>query len=55
MTGHQLMMLGKLKREEEVQNRSELEDIVVDYKLGLLDPTRTILEYERSQRIKLKR
>jgi hypothetical protein len=38
-----------------VQNRAELEDVMVDYKLGMMDPGRAVAGFERLNNIKKNR
>jgi hypothetical protein len=45
-------MLKALKTVEDDANRAELEDVVLDYKLGMMDPGRTCAAYERIDRNK---
>lgn len=49
------MMISALKKESEQANRRELEDVVVDYKLGMMDPGRTVAVYEKLANYKKKR
>lgn len=46
------MMISAIKKEDDKANRSELEDTVVDYKLGIMDPGRTVAGFERLNHIK---
>ena len=46
------MMINALRKEDEKANRSELEDVIVEYKLGIMDPGRTVAGFEKIAHIK---
>ncbi len=46
------MLLKAIKTEDDASNRRELEDVVLDYKLGTMDPGRAAAAFERLNRIK---
>ena len=52
LSAHQMMMIRAIKNEDETSNRRELEDMVLDYKLGTMDPGRAAAAFERIGRIK---
>jgi hypothetical protein len=52
LSAHQMMMIKAIKNEDETSNRRELEEMVLDYKLGTMDPGRTAAAFERIGRIK---
>ena len=52
MSAHNLMLLKGMKKEEDYANRKELEEVVVDYKLGIMDPGRAVAAFERQANIK---
>ena len=47
MTAYQISMMSKLKEEDEANNRREFEDVLVEYKLGMLDPGRAAASIEK--------
>jgi hypothetical protein len=52
LSAHQMMMIRAIKNEDETSNRRELEEMVLDYKLGTMDPGRAAAAFERIGRIK---
>lgn len=48
-------MVDAFKREEDLQNRREMEDVIVDYKLGMMDPRRAVAGFEKSSLVKKKK
>ena len=47
-----MMIIKALKKEDEENNRRELEEVIIDYKLGTMDPKRTAASFERMGRAK---
>lgn len=52
MKSYQISMLSKLKEEDEKNNRDEFEDVLVEYKLGMLDPGRRAATIEKQSRMR---
>jgi hypothetical protein len=52
LSAHQLMMIKAIKNDDEQSNRRELEEMVLDYKLGTMDPRRTGAAFEKIGRVK---
>jgi hypothetical protein len=51
LTAKQLMLFRQVKDEDEKEKRAELEDVVIDYKLGMMDPGRLAAAFERITRV----
>lgn len=51
LTAKQLTLFREVKNEDEKDKRAELEDVVVDYKLGMMDPGRLAAAFERITRV----
>jgi hypothetical protein len=47
-----MMQIKTIKKEDEASNRAELEEVIIDYKLGCMDPKRTAAAFERMGRAK---
>jgi hypothetical protein len=52
LSAHQLMMIKAIKNDDEQSNRRELEEMVLDYKLGTMDPRRAAAAFEKIGRVK---
>ncbi len=51
LSAHQLELFREVKNEDDKDKRAELEDVVVDYKLGMMDPGRLTAAFERITRV----
>ena len=51
LTAHQLMLYRALKDEDHRLHREDLENVVVEYKLGMMDPGRLTAAFERIARV----
>ncbi len=47
-----MMMIKAIKNDDEASNRRELEEMVLDYKLGTMDPGRAAAAFERLGKVK---
>ncbi len=45
-------MILELKKNDDQSYRRELEDVLVEYKLGMMDPGRAVAAYERLDHVK---
>jgi hypothetical protein len=48
-------MVNTFKKEEDRKNRRDMEDVLVEYKLGLVDPVHTVTSFEKVLQAKLKK
>ncbi len=52
LSAHQMMLIKAIKKEDEANNRRELEEVIVEFKLGCMDPKRAAASSERVGRAK---